>query len=472
VSRRARTARLLASLLALAAGSCGDPPLLDLRVVTTDGVDPLTGVDKLRLVVTEPASETTASVTSTGTFSVELKVEVASGIGEVILEGSRGGSLVARGESPPMVLTPTDRQLSVLVGRAGELAALRTRLPSPGDRLVAVLLPSRGILVAGGADKDNRAGTGAALYDFFQQTLTALPALPEGRVDAVGADCGGSCAVIALGAKDGGFAEQLLRWEDSSGWTAIADKLAPPDRRRGAGIASLDADTYLIAGGEGPAGPLDTALRLTPGDALSDPTLEVLPARTRAARRRPAMASGTGTVIVVGGQPAGGPAFEIYYTTSSSFQALPVGASFPASGSAVTDLGDGRFAVVGGRDESGALLRAGWIIDPVTLQVTPVLDALAEGRADHALVRAGKQLLVVGGALASGLASKVEVLEAKTLKHLGDTPMLAPRSGFATARLGPGSFLVAGGRGAAGSTPIAAPIDLVEVFETAEPYGQ
>jgi hypothetical protein len=456
----------LAALAAVLLAACSEAPLLDLRLVTPDGPDPLSTADRVRLVVSEPATEQTMALTSSQSFSVELKAEVAGAAGSVILEGYAGDVLVARGETPPMALRPSARQMSLLVGRAGALSALRPGLQSAGANMISVLLPGRGVLLVGGLDGSDRALSDAALYDFFEHAVAPVAPLPEARAGAVGATCGSTCAVVALGESDKGMADHLLVF-DGETWTSVADGLSPAERRREAGIALLGDGTYLIVGGEGPAGALDTVLRLTPGSDTSTPTLDVLAARARAARVRPAVAAGTGAVVVAAGQSPGAPAAEIFYTTSSSFQALALPGPSLSSGTAASDLGDGRIAIVGGRDAAGTLLRDAWIVDPVTVQVTHLANCLAEARVDHQLARTGQHLVVLGGQTASGLAASAEVLEVKGLTRIRDTPMQALRTAFTLGRLGPGSFLVAGGRGGSGATAVA----LMEVYETAIPMG-
>lgn len=431
-------------LLALHALGCGEPALLDLKVVTPEGPDPLEGVDSLRLVVSDPPHETTIPLEDSTSFSVELELEVSSAVGTVVLEGTAAKQLVARGETPPMVLRPADDRLALLVAKAGALSRLRPTLQRAGREMVAVLVPAMGILLAGGMDHAGAPLASASVYDFFEHELRAVPPLPSPRAGAVGATCGSACAVVVTGADRTGLATRTLRY-DLAGWTAFDDGLSPPERRRDAAVVSLGDGTYLVAGGLGLAGPLDTVLLLDPGSSIAAPELKVLQSRTHAARVRPAAAMATGgEVLLAGGQRPGEPVAELFYTTSWSFQQLSWPGPALGGGAAAVDLGDGRLAVVGGIAD-GVPLRDGWIVEPATLQVTHLPDVLEQGRWGHRIVRLGAQLVVVGGMVETGLAVRAEVLAAKDLKPLAQPAMQQAREGLVATHLGRGSFLVAGG---------------------------
>jgi hypothetical protein len=456
---------VVAALLA----ACGDPALLDLKLVSPQGPDPLASADRIRLVVTEPAAEQIVPHQGgSAGVSLELQVEVAGAVGSVILEGLAGEAMVARGETPPMSLRPVDRELSLLVARAGALSPLRAQLAAPAVSPASVLLPGLGLLFAGGAAGDGTPLATATLYDFFRHTAEAAAPMPAPRRGAVTASCGATCGLVLLGAAPGGLADQIARF-DGSAWRSIPDGLGPGERRRDASVALLSDGTSLIVGGEGAAGPLDTVLSLDPGDATFDPVLSLLTARARAARVAPAVAAASGALVIAGGQAPGAPPLEVLFPASQSFQApaLP-GPALTGRGAAASDLGDGRVALVGGRDAGGAPLRDGWIVDPVALTVSHLPECLAAPRADHALVRAGGQLVVVGGVDSTGAPSAVvEVLDAKTLARAGEASATAARSGVAVGRLGPGSFLIAGGQGAGSLLPTT-----IEVWQGARPYGK
>lgn len=457
---------LCSSFLVLAIQACGDAPILDLKIVTPEGPDPLTGVDTVRVLVSNPASEHTIKVTDPKKISLELEVEVESAEGSITLEALTGKSLKARGETPPMLLRPEEQQMSLLVAKAGALSVLRPRLASPGSAMASVLLPARGVLLAGGLDSAGKALATATIYNYFDHQLESVKALPAPRAGAVAAYCGVSCAVVALGGDGKSLADTLLRYDGNS-WAQFKDGLDAATRRQGAGIASLADGTYLVAGGAGPSGALDTFLQFKPGTASAGPSIKPLVARARAARLAPAMAAGTGSVVIAGGQIKGKPACEVFYLNSLGSESVTLpGDADLAGGTAAVTLDGGSVALVGGRDSAGKLLRDAWIVDPSTLKAIQVKGVLARGRADHRLIRIDTHLLVLGGVVDAGPADKVEVLDATTLKGLKETSMQAPRSSFAVHHLGVGghrkvrTLLLAGGVDAKGT------VNKLEVYQT------
>lgn len=461
--RRSSVPHLTPLPLMLVLAACGDAPLFGLSVTTPQGPDPLADVDSLRLLVTDPAGQTTEAVKGGKSFGIELELQVSGEVGSVVLEGYLAQALVARGETPPMVMRPAEGHATLLVARAGELSSLRPRLESAGPAMTAVLVPGDGILLAGGEDLASKPLSSAALYDFIDHELRELPAMPAPRTDAVAAHCGSSCAVVATGADGQGLATQMLRF-DGAAWRTFDDGLSPADRRRGAGVASLQDGSYLIVGGEGLAGAMNSTLVLDPGTSDGSPTLKVLPTRAGATRAWPAMAASTGVVLAAGGQAGGQPSVELFYTTSSTFQAVPLPGPRLAGAAAAVDLPDGRLVVVGGVDDDGVLLRDGWIIDPVTLAVIHRASALKQARAGHRVVRLGERLVVVGGRVEAGLADQAEVLSSD-LANLRQVSVGRPRQGFVVEQMSNGSFLMAGGADAAG------PVDLLEVYQTSVAYG-
>lgn len=424
--------------------ACLDPALMELEVATPAGVDPLAAADRLRLVVSDPPREWEAAISEPRRFALELDLEVDGSVGTITLEALAGSDLVARGETPPMVLWPMNARMRLLVAKAGELSPLRPFMDHAGSDMTAVLVPSEGILLAGGIDAEGMPRAQASLYDIFVHDLKQVPPMPGPRSGAIGAICGSRCGVIALGRDDSGLASRILTYLGGE-WITDEDGLSPEHRRENAASARLEDGLYLVVGGVGEQGPLDTAILLDPGSTTHLPGMVVLDERMHAARSKPAVANGgNGILLVAGGQEAGEPPAELFVSTSESFIELTWTGPALARDTAATDLGDGRMVLVGGRDEEGVLLEDAWIVDPEAMTVSHRPGVLKQGRASHRLKQVGQELVVVGGITADGLAATAEVLRVKDLSLLRQVEMWEPRQSCIVEKLGQRSFLVAG----------------------------
>ncbi|PID39410.1 MAG: hypothetical protein CSA65_09575 [Proteobacteria bacterium] len=449
-----------ASSAALLAG-CGSEGTLELSIVLPEGQDPLAGVDQLSLSITRQSGQTTAQVKDSQSFSLELEAEVASEISSILLEGLKGGKLVARGETPRIVLRPVDDAFKLLVGPAGAFAGLRPRLQQSGLDPASAVLRGLGVLFAGGRDAQTGAPlASAAVYDVFEHRLVpTTPALPEPRAGAVAAACGAECGVVALGRRSASeLSTSLLRYIGGS-WRSYDDGLEASQRREGAAIAELSSGDSLVVGGLSAAGVAQaTLLRLSPGSSATTPSIRALASPARVARSAPVVASSGAIVLIAGGQAEGEAPVELFFASSQSTQVQPLSRGpVPASGSAAVSLGDGRFALLGGQTATGDFIADGWLIDAVAQTVKHVPNALKTARAGHRAARVGTQLVVVGGQTTTGLAADAELLGTDTLQGVGTTPLQAPRAGHWLWSIAPGTLLVAAG---------AANGDAVELLET------
>ena len=126
----------IAALLVMSLSGCPSPSVLDLSVVLPEGPDPLDGVERVRLRLQSPAVEEVLDVPAggDGSFSIERTIEISGdgyNVSSVVLEGLRGSDVVARGETPPLILRPRDDAFSVLVTRAGAASTLAARWEQP-----------------------------------------------------------------------------------------------------------------------------------------------------------------------------------------------------------------------------------------------------------------------------------------------------------------------------------------------------
>ena len=424
--------RLIPLLFLLLFAACSDSPVLDLKIVVPPGEDPLKGVDTVRLHVTDPAVDKNFQLTDPNSINIEVEVAVENAAGVITLEGATKGKITARGETPPVLLVPEAGNLSLLVARAGAASKLTAQMDLAGAGMVSQLLPGMGIFFA--FEKQ------AALYDFFTHDVKSLPAPPEARTGAVAALCGANCVTLALGSDGTNMARTLLSY-DGATWTSYADGLDDLARRSGAATAPLGDGTYVVAGGVDSKGAaLDTLLHLDPGTSSSLPGLRKLSSRSAAARPAP-VAAGTGGHALI----AGAGKVEIFSLTSLASQALTLPGTAPHVGAAACTLTDGALLLVGGADSAGKTLRDVWRVEPKTLKVTHYKDALAAGRQGHAALQVGGRLVVLGGKGDTGLANKLEIFDATTLKAASTSEQAVQRTGIRADRLGPGSVLISGG---------------------------
>ena len=440
---------VLLSLLLLTA--CSDPPVLDLKIIVPPGPDPLAGVDTVRLHVTDPAVDRNFTVTDPKNIDIEVEVEVESAAGVVTLEGATANKITARGETPPMLLVPEEGQVSLLVALAGRTSKLTPEVALSGAGMLSQSLTGFGVFFT--LNKQ------AAMYDFFNHTMGDAPALPESRIGAVVAPCGGRCVTLALGHDGTAMATKILSYDGSS-WTSFADQLDDLARRRGAAAAPLGDRTYVIAGGVDAKGAaLDTLLHLDPGTSTSPPGLRKLSGRSAAARATPAAAGIGGHAFI-----AGAGKVEVFTRSSLSVQAVTLSGIVPDTGAAVCAMSDGTFLLVGGADTAGKTLRDIWRVDPRTLRVTHYKDALAAGRKGHQAIQVGTRLVVLGGEGDTALASKVELLDAITIKAASSSDIAVQRTGLRVDRLGSNSALISGGLDSTG-----APVKSLEVYQRDTP---
>lgn len=454
------TVRLLV-LASLFASACAEPPLLELSVVVPEGVDPFTGADEVRVVVTSPGAEAAMSLVDPQTLDISLELDVAGEYGQVVLEASAGGALIARGETPSFTLRPVDDAFGLLVGRAGAVAQLATRLREPRAAMLVAPLPAVGFLVAGGHDATGQPSGAVDIYDYWTHELAGVSTvMPEARAEGIAVSCGSTCALIALGRNAQGLASTFLSY--GGGWAQLSDGLDAGLRRRRAAVAPLEDGSYLIVGGLGLNDEaLNSMLRLRPGSGI-EPTFTPLGQPARAARDNPAVASTGTAVVVVGGQAADGVVGEIVYPETEQTLELTFEGAAPVSGTAAAVLSSGKIVVVGGRDASGALIADGWIVDPLTQTVTHVANALAVPRAGHVAMVAKDQVLVLGGEDASGSSSSFEVLSASLRSlDLGEAPGARTETG--AVHVGGGSVLLFGGLDGNGDG--VAPVGLFESGE-------
>ncbi len=237
--------------------------------------------------------------------------------------------------------------------------------------------------------------------------------------------------------------------------------------------------SFLILGGKGIQGPSSQAIHLlaeTTSDGLSY-RFETEPMEMLAPRVGHCAAAGqhregdteTRSVLVFGGtSDASGPAaeyFQFQHDTSGSamdwtWTHKPIteddqGDPLPnLTGSACTEVAQGRILVCGGTDDSGEASQDCWLFLPADGSIEHIPGVLGNGRFRLSLVRQGDLVLAVGGEDASGdfvTDSPVLSVQGTDVTSLGSIPMNGGLEGAGAFVLANGQPALLGGVDASGN---------------------
>ena len=162
---------------AISGFGCGQNTGLTLRILTPPDNDPFAGAANVVLTIQGDQmspQQTSATVTS-GRFNASLEIESPSMTGYVFVKVEAmdsGGQVIGRGRTPMFVLPSSDTQVTVYVGRPGQVTSTSVRLPDDtgneatpigrrflagatlrGQRMTPTNEPSIGALVIGGLNE-------------------------------------------------------------------------------------------------------------------------------------------------------------------------------------------------------------------------------------------------------------------------------------------------------------------------------
>ncbi len=289
-------------------------------------------------------------------------------------------------------------------------------LAAPRVGHTATLLPSGVVLIAGGSQ--DRAGAQVLdtteVFDPLTGTFAAGPRLQGPRARHVAAAwataqgeqvllAGGVAAVTTAGTQRLASAEVVDLAAGTS--TPLALGLATP--QADARVAALDTGAFLIAGGEGAAGPAPAA--------LFDPrTRTFSPAPQPVARAGVALASRGREALAAGGAAASGvdDASEVFDAATGLW--APGVRLGVARRDAVATVVQGEVVVTGGRDAAGPRADVERLAGAALGQATvTAASPLAAARWAHtATALPGQKLVVVGGYDARGdVLDTIETLD-------------------------------------------------------------
>lgn len=462
--------RLLALALLLA-GCGGKSGTISLQVVVSPGDDPFADAAQVRFTVGDAMHVTTVPV-QMGHFDFKVSNKPTNMTGPIIVEAlDAQGAVVARGQTPVLLLEAMDQgPISVWVGRVGKFQPAAAALPKAVADVSAAMVPGLGVLFAGGHDATGSTLSDTEVYDIYTHTVISTSPLTKAVAGGAAAPVSGVKAVLwggataagvhATGAPDATFS--LFDPTVGTGvWSPLQSDMLTP--RSYANVTALSSGDLLITGGADDAGnPVGTAGLVNPDGAVR---LAAIPSPMVAPRLGHAVApakfpDGDGAILFGGLAPgATGPVAE--RLVGQAFTAYDVGAQDNRVNATATLMPSGDVLVLGGKTAAGAQA-SGLVISPTapSATVTPLPNALSVAREGHTASLTGNELLVCGGADASGaLQASCDVLDAMTYALVRTIPLSVGRRDHVAAVLETGTVLLAAGTGADG-----APLGSIELY--------
>lgn len=465
---------ILAALALVAITACGGRSgTLTLNLVTSPGDDPFNDAATVRFSVGANKEHVDTVPVSMGHFSYKVSFKPIGAPGPVLVEAlDATGNVVGHGSSAYVLLDAVDQgPISIWVGRPGRVAPAAAMLPKPIAETASTNINGLGILYAGGRDATGTPLADTTVYDVFTQGVIATAPMQKARAGGVAASASSVNAVVYGGATSSGFGNA----------SAVDGTLELFDPTVGTGVwASLPVDTFppraypdvtvLAAGGIAITGGVDASGNALASAGLVTPTgtirLSTLPSPMAAARVGHAAApakfpDGEGAILF-GGLPPGATGQPVAERlVGQAFSAYDVGAVENRINATATLMPSGDVLVLGGTTAAGAQA-SGLVISPTTpsATVTPLPAALSVARTGHTAALTGNDLVVCGGADASGtVQASCDILDAMTYARKSTVPMATGRRGHRADVMETGIVVMAAGFGADG-----APLASIEIY--------
>jgi hypothetical protein len=453
-------------LLVLLAGCGGKNGSLPLEIVVSPVDDPFLDATQVKFTIGDASHVKTVPVTA-GHFNFSLEGAPISNPEPVIVEAlDAAGHVVAHGRTPPLPLVAVDQQtVSVWVGRPGKVAAARDDLHAARSESASINIPGLGVLYAGGRGADGNPLASTRLYSIFFHKVIETSDMSLARAGAVAAPSNGVRAVVWGGASAMGTLASAELFDPTVGnglWAAVpSDPIAP---RAHPDVTVLGSGAALISGGVDDSGaPVGTAAlvanqAMARVSAISGPMAAPRAGHAVAAAKFP---DGDGALLFGGLAPGvSGPVAEKLIGQTFTAIDLPPNVENRTAATA-TQLASGDVLILGGRTAAGAQA-SGLVIavGAASPGVTMLQQLLSTAREGHTTTRVGDDLLVCGGADASGkLQASCDLLDGTTLGLKQTVAMGTARRGHRADVLETGPVLLAGGTGDDG-----APIASIEIY--------
>jgi hypothetical protein len=495
-------------------GGCDDDdPVLPFVLYTPAGQDTFAGVAELRVAFGDKEKRVSLS-SPDERFEIELELPVGKE-GVVLFEGLDGtGEVVCRGRSPEILSTSASEDLTLYVARLGSFGEAPVTAPAALTGLAAgdyrvedwndTTEDVTATLFFGGITASGTPLQTPFYYDsYFHETYDLEP-MPSARseLNALNIDSG---YFLLFGGRDAagdivGRLDLLMPssyafeyqteldygLEDTARAGAPAVTLGPyPSLLEGVDLRLMNS--FLVVGGEGPAGPRCDAIHLvakysttTYGWSVDGERVALESCRqghtATVTEVQDATATTTGqaelVVLVYGGGETGDPVAETLRLRPTQVDVDNVAWNFSGdalpdpgpmvTGHAAVTLADGRILVLGGQTADGTVLADGWLYDPADDGFTVLPELLATPRHGHTAMRVGHELVVVGGTGGDGaVLDDAEIIDLSADPPGAGTtvPLTQPRTHHRVFRLPTGNLGVIGGRG-----PSGLPLQTIELY--------
>ena len=449
-----RAATLLAGAAAVVSCTSGSGSgTIDVALATAPGSTVLDTATTLRVTVTEPASVTTATRGSDGSFGLVISFDAVEAKGIIIIEGlAANGAVVAVGESPPFPLAAVNAKLVIYVAEPSSFAAAPLSLDAARTGITVVPVAFGGVL-AGGRDAAGSASDELRVYNAFDHTIASgLPLAASGsdggagqpRSDMAGA-VGPSGLVYFFGGLDGAGTPTgtLWRFNPTVAPAGSYEDLGSHAELARAGQTMLPdgPEAFVVTGA--PALDLDGETR-----ALA-PRVDLPAAPAEAA----STAGSDGAPIVIFADANG-----VSRLRAGVVDTLTV-AGGARTDHAVVGLPGGKVAIIGG-SVAGTPTRAVILLDAGAGTSSAVTAGLSTVRLHPAVAATARYVVVAGGTDGSGaVIETADILDAATLGQRFVKPMVVPRTGATALALPNEQVLIVGGRDASGQ-----PTAVIELF--------
>lgn len=498
---------------------CGRSTGLKLNILTAPDSDPFASATTVLLTLQGDmvTAQQAMSAVTNGKFETNLEISSPSRDHYVYvkLEAQDGaGQVVGRGRTPMFILPQNDTEVTVYVGRPGQVTSTAVRLPddnaSQGTPIGRKLLagaslrgkratpnePSLGALIVGGMGDSGQPLVRAWRYSPILHNLVDSGALQTARFGAVlvpSADAQIGHQALLVGGADAAMhlvkgAEKFDPQASSLSllWQPLGDESAGFEGAYFPTVAEVMDSVFLISGGTqqpiqqsmaAGATPLAQAVLVqrTPGSSADVPAklamLKLQPsagmgpmvaARAEHSASPVTLGDGSGALLFGGlsyaDRQTGKPVAELFLIGKNSFQPFDLGSALESRRSHVAvTLRSGKVLIAGGYTEDMAgtktVLDSALLIDPVNRAYQSLAHFLRTPRYAASINLLAQEVLICGGygENSQPLASCELFTSDDKLARIGEPTMLPrPRAGHLALPLETDQVLLVGGTGEGG----------------------